>query len=274
MTRAGSIRLAAASARPANDDFRDAARLHIGRDVRGTISDATLQRGEPDHAGLSPDRSVWYRLRTRRRTPLMINTCTSNFDSVVAVYSGRSLTRLRKVDFNDDGCRSGDGSRVSFTARPGRTYVIAVAGFGENGRFRLGVHPFDAPPNDDFVFANSIRLGQSVTGTTRNATRELDEPRHARQDADLTIWYRMRVTRPGRVELNTAGSRFDTVLAVYTGRRLGRLREVASNDDVDCCRDLSSRVRFRARPGVTYRIAVAEYGFHASGRIRLTAVRR
>jgi hypothetical protein len=262
---------AAASARPANDDFRDAALVRVGRDVRGTIRDATIQPGEPRHATRSTEASVWYRLRVRHRLALMVNTCTSNFDSVVAVYSGRSIDGLRAVDFNDDGCREGAGSRVSFTARPRHTYVIAVAGFSPRGHFRLGVHRFDAPPNDDFAYARPIRLGETLTGTTRNATRELGEPRHAFTDADQTVWFRLRLATGRRVELNTCGSRFDTVLAVYRGRQVDRLRRVASNDDDPRSCGLDSRVRFRARAHVTYRIALAEFFTHESGRYTLNA---
>ena len=107
-----------------------------------------------------------------------------------------------------------------------------------------------------------------MSGNTRNATRELHEPRHNDKTADLTVWFKLTVAVAGRVELNTCGSGFDTVLAVYTGRALDRLSEVTSNDDE--CR-LSSRVTVDAVPGVTYRIAVAEYGGHRSGGFRLRA---
>jgi hypothetical protein len=260
---------ASASAAPVNDDFGDAKAVRDGSSVKGTVNGATRQRHEPRHGESLAGRSVWYRFHARRRTTVLFGTCKSNFDSVVAVYSGRRLASLRTVDFNNDGCGSvGAGSRVSFTARRGRTYRIAVAGFSPHGRFTLTVTKINAPPNDDFVDAVPIALGSTISGTTRNATRELHEPRHDNKTADLTVWFRMSVTTARRVELNTCGSGFDTVLAVYTGRRVDQLSPVVSNDD-DC--GLSSRVRFDAVPGVTYRIAVAEYGAHASGGFRLTA---
>lgn len=183
------------------------------------------------------------------------------------------MTSLRQVDFNNDGCgRDGAGSRVSFTARPGTTYHVAIVGFTPRGRFSLSVSKIDAPPNDDFFYAAPLAVGSSVRGTTRNATRELHEPRHDDKTADLTVWFRLRVRAPRAVELDTCGSDFDTVLAVYTGRRVDRLRRVTSNDDDDegSC-GLDSRVMFQANPDVTYRIALAEYAGHRSGRFRLTA---
>lgn len=264
-----SMSAATASAAPPNDNFAGAVALRVGSDVRGNIAGATKQRGEPRHGQSLAARSVWYRLRVKRKTTVLLSTCTSNFDTVVAVYSGRRLRALRAVDFNDDGCGPDRaGSRVSFTARRGRTYRIAVAGFRPRGRFTLVVTKVNAPPNDDFVDAVPISLGSTVSATTRNATRELGEPRHDRKDADLTVWFRIAVPSPMRVELNTCGSGFDTVLAVYTGRRVDRLERVASNDDA--C-GLSSRVVFDA-VARTYRIAVAEFGGHASGGFRLSAL--
>ena len=263
--------VASASAAPVNDDFGDAIAVRVGSSVKGNVNGATRQRREPQHAESLARRSVWYRFHARRRATVVLGTCKSTFDSVVAVYSGRRLASLRVVDFNNDGCGSiGAGSRVSFTARRGRTYRIAVAGFNPHGRFTLTVRKINAPPNDDFVDAVPITLGSTISGTTRNATRELHEPRHGDETADLTVWFRMTVATARRVELNTCGSGFDTVLAVYTGRRVDGLTPVVSNDD-SC--GLSSRVRFDAVPGVTYRIAVAEFGGHESGGFRLSAVR-
>ena len=259
---------ASASAAPRNDDFRNAARLKIGQPVDGTINAATKQRGEPRHARSLAKHSVWYRLGTSRKVAIGLSTCRSNFDSVVAVYSGRRLGSLREVDFNNDG-GCGDGSRVTSTARPGRVYRIAVAGFTPRGRFRMTVRSINTPPNDDFVDAVPIRLGESVGGTTRNATRELDEPRHAFEQADLSVWFRLTVASSRVVELDTCRAyAFDTVLAVYTGRTVSRLRDVTSDDD-SC--GLGSSVEFNAEAGVTYRIAIAEFGGHRSGSFTLSA---
>jgi hypothetical protein len=59
------------------------------------------------------------------------------------------------------------------------------------------------------------------------------------------------------VAFSTAGSLFDTTLAVSTGGSLSTLRLLARNDDY---RSYTSRVRLSVRQGRTYRIAVAGYG--------------
>ena len=153
---------ATASAAPRNDSFGNAATLRVGKAVKGTINGATNQHGEPRHANSLATHSVWYKLRARSRVGVLLGTCSANFDSVVAVYTGRRLSGLREVDFNNDGCgRSSGGSRVSFTAKRGKTYYIAVAGFAASGRFRLTVDRIFTPLNDDLADARGAdpRLG-------------------------------------------------------------------------------------------------------------------
>ncbi|HET8822808.1 MAG TPA: hypothetical protein VFM57_14785 [Thermoleophilaceae bacterium] len=259
-----------AAAAPNNDDFGDAIALRVGTTVKGSINGATKQPGEPRHARSLATRSVWYKFTSRRKRAIELGACNTNFDSVVAVYTGRSLRSLRPVDFNNDGCgESGGGSRVSFSARAGRVYRIAVAGFSSRGRFSLRTKGISVPPNDDFVDAVPIRLGETINGSTRGATRELDEPRHAGDEANLSVWFRLGVASQTVVQLDTCRLySFDTVLAVYTGSRVSGLRLVTSDDDT--C-GLGSRVEFTAEPGINYRIAVAEYGGNRSGSFGLSA---
>ena len=80
-----------ASAAPRNNDFGDAAALRVGKDVKGNINGAAKQRGEPRHADSLATHSVWYRFRSKRKVSVLLGTCSSSFDTVVAVYSGRRL---------------------------------------------------------------------------------------------------------------------------------------------------------------------------------------
>ena len=259
----------AALAAPSNDDFAQARSLRVGTTVKGSITGATKQRGEPRHANSLAKHSVWYRFRTRRKRAIALSTCRASFDSVVAVYTGRSLRALREVEFNNDGCvRSGGGSRVTFTARPGRTYRIAVAGFTRRGSFPLKTTRVAVPPNDDFADAAPIRLGTTIASTTANATRELREPDHAPGVAEpRTVWFRLTVASASTVRLNACNGSFPN-LAVYTGGRLDRLTRLRVNypDNLyDFC-----AAQFAAQPGVTYRIAFFNYfggGFRLAARV-------
>jgi hypothetical protein len=250
---------APAGAAPPNDDFADALPLRVGQTVVGTTVGATAQRGEPVH-GPGTSNSVWYRLRSDRKVSVLLNTCRAAGDSVIAIYTGRRVRSLTLIEFNDDGC-SNLGSRVSFTARPGRTYRIAIAPFDEDegGRFRLVASALNTPPNDDFVDAQQLALGSPIAGTSRRATLELREPTLGPH----SVWFRLRVGQAGRITLRACfpGLRDpDTALAVYTGRRVARLRRV----NWDSC-----SVSFAARAGVTYRIQVSHHD--GGSRFRLTA---
>src|SRR5207344_510028 len=61
----------------------------------------------------------------------------------------------------------------------------------------------------------------------------------------------------GTATIDTFGSDFDTMLAVYRGSSLHQLELVAENDDAE---GLQSRVRFPVKEGDEYRIAVDGYG--------------
>jgi hypothetical protein len=250
---------ASASAAPRNDDFGDAIKLRLGTDVKGNVTGATNQRGEPRHADSLAKRSVWYRLTSKRKVTVLLGTCKSNFDSVVAVYSGRRLRGLREVDFNNDGCgRSGAGSRVSFTARPGVTYRIAVVGFTPSGRFTLTVDRIFTPPNDDFVDAVRLAPGMQLSASTRGATRELREPAHA-FNSPHTIWFKLTVATPTHIRVGACNGSFPD-FRVYTGSSVSHLTRVGQDGGCD--------VEFDALAGTTYRIVAEDGG--SGGGFRLT----
>src|SRR5215210_1104757 len=242
-----------ALAAPANDNFANARGLRLGQTVRGSITDATRQSGEPRHAHSAATHSVWYRLRAKRTMTVAINTCTTSFDTVVAVYAGRSLRGLELVQYNDNGCsgRGGRGSRVTFRARSGVTYRIVVVGFVDKGRFRIGAFELTVPPNDYFADAVTVTLGQTFEGTTLNATRELGEPPH-RYNRAHTVWFNLSVTTATLVEAMACSAEG---VAVYTGKSVTSLTRVAPTATVGCFGE-----QFQAEAGVTYRISVESGG--------------
>ena len=87
---------AVASAAPRNDDFLDAIPVQVGSNVRGKVKGATKERGEHRHAESVARHSVWYRFRATRKVTVVFGTCRSNFDTVVAVYTGGEVTSLRR----------------------------------------------------------------------------------------------------------------------------------------------------------------------------------
>lgn len=105
----------------------------------------------------------------------------------------------------------------------------------------------------------------TVFGDNTAAGKEEGEPEHAGNAGGRSVWYRWTAPEDGAVTIDTVGSDFDTLLAVYRGSSLSELQLVAQNDDAD---GRQSRVCFPAGEGDEYRIAVDGYA-GASGTIVL-----
>lgn len=111
--------------------------------------------------------------------------------------------------------------------------------------------------NDAFAAA-LILSGNSngnVSIATHGATLETNEPIHAGVAGGASVWWRWTPAASGWVQIDTAGSNFDTLIGVYTGSVLIDLTAIASNDNRSTGETVSSVV-FYATQGVTYRIAV------------------
>ena len=96
------------------------------------------------------------------------------------------------------------------------------------------------------------------SGSNLGASKEIGEPNHAGNSGGASVWWTWAAPMSDEVTFNTQGSDFDTLLAVYTGESLNRLKAVGSNDDTGGT--LQSEVRFVAQQGQTYHVAVDGYG--------------
>ena len=232
---------------------------------KGSNIGAGKESGEPDHADESGGASVWWTWTAPTTGPVTFDTRGSNFDTLLAVYTGDSLSDLTETTSNDDtgGTRQ---SAVRFSAQRGQTYRIAVDGWdGESGTVVLNWRAFSAAAvlevaTDNFAPSVSI-IGASgrSTGGNVGAGKESDEPDHAGDSGGASVWWTWAAPTTGPVTFDTRGSNFDTLLAVYTGGSLNDLTAIASNDDTDDWL-LQSEVRFSAQQGQTYHIAVDGYG--------------
>jgi hypothetical protein len=113
-----------------------------------------------------------------------------------------------------------------------------------------------SPANDDLNKAIVLGAGPSSTaGTNIVATRQVGEPSHAGHAAGHSVWWQWKSPKQGgTLTVDTAGSTFDTVLAVYTGSKVNALVQRAANDDAGS--SPQSRVSFTVQPNTVYDIAV------------------
>ncbi len=92
-------------------------------------SGASKQPGEPNHANNQGGKSVWVTWTPDRSGTAVVNTIGSNFDTLLAVYRGRTVQTLTLVKQNDDRRTGVFDSRVQFHAIAGQRYRIAVDGY-------------------------------------------------------------------------------------------------------------------------------------------------
>jgi TolB protein len=260
---------------PPNDDLANATVL-TGEDVTrigDTNVGAGLQSGEPTEvAGVPGGASVWYSWTAPVSGRVSVDTGFSDFDTLLGVYTGSAVGSLSEVASNDDAGADYLTSTVGFAATAGTTYQIRVDGFrGDTGTIDLHLRETQGagPANDSF--ANAIPLdGRTATrtgDTNVGASLETGEP--ATVDGAPTgrsIWYRWTAPASGSLSLDTGGSSFDTLLAVYTGNTVSDLTEVAVNDDDSS--DLTSGLVTDVNGGTTYWIRVDGYA-GATGTVNL-----
>lgn len=133
------LNLVAALDAPANDLFSQPAQLSgdTGQITSHNLN-ATKESGEPSHAGNSGGKSVWWRWTAPFSGTASMDTHGSNFDTLLAIYSGTTLSGLSQLSANNNDGSSGNTSSVSVPVQAGNEYLIAVDGFnGTSGKIVL-----------------------------------------------------------------------------------------------------------------------------------------
>ncbi|HZB03121.1 MAG TPA: hypothetical protein VE737_02225 [Actinomycetota bacterium] len=135
----------AGAAPPPNDSF--AGRKVVAslpyEDVQNT-EEATTEPGEPPSCSGDPERSVWYEFTPPADGVFAADTLDSDYDTVVDLYTGTSLTDLHEVACRDDTMSSLQ-ARVVFSAAGSTSYFIQVSSYsGEGGTLVFRMREVDA----------------------------------------------------------------------------------------------------------------------------------
>jgi subtilisin family serine protease/outer membrane protein assembly factor BamB len=220
--------LASTSNRPFNDDF--AARVALtGSSVllRASNQYASAETGEPAHAGLTAGATVWWSWTAPRSGSAAIETTGSDFDTVLAAYTGSSVSALGLVASNDDNA-SATTSRISFTAVAGTTYQIAVGG-KNNASGGIVLTVGFVPTNDQFASATVLSgFSLRIPGSTALASSETSEPKAVATAKNRSVWYRWVAPTTDYYSFSVFAYGFDAVGAIYTGTTLATLHQVES----------------------------------------------
>ena len=258
------LNLAPKGAGPPNDDF--AKRVGLRGDqvkVTSSLVGATSELGEPMHADLSPpQKSVWWKWMAPSDGSLKIQVAATDFESKLALYAGWQVDDLILVASNANAPAGSTNVSIETEVRQGVEYAIAVSGYGgDQGALALdltfnssGVR--QSPTNDDFQSGKFVfEQDGRVTGGNDFASAEINEPEHgAHASPTNSIWWKWLAADSGKATVDTHGSDFDTVLAVYQGSSVQELSLVQSNDDHE--ETSTSQLSFDAQAGETYAIAV------------------
>ena len=231
---------------PPNDDFANA---QVITGAVGSVSAAnefaTKQTGEPDHAGNPGGRSVWYRWIAPWSQTVVFDTAGSDFDTLLAVYTGTNVESLAELVSNDD---TGDSvqSQVLFDAVSGTVYQVAVDGFdGASGTVVLNWKLASLPvpdrfePNDSFEQATN--LGTLETRVETNLSI------HALGDVDF-FQFTATTSSTVNVDLFFLNYQGDVDLFVYDADQVEIGSSTGTSD--------TEHVDFPATAGQTYFIQV------------------
>jgi subtilisin family serine protease len=144
--------------------------------VNGSNMRAHAETGEPNHAGFStPIQSVWWSWTAPSAGLVNFNTLGSDFDTMIAVYTGTSLNTLVEVSSNDDASASTKTSSTTFETTAGQTYVVAVDSFGNaTGSIQLETRftpDTVIPPSTDASLASLLIDSQTLSPSFSPSTR-------------------------------------------------------------------------------------------------------
>ncbi len=168
---------------------------------------------------------------------------------IIGVYTGErgALTPI--------GCQI---ERLRLDAVAGETYYFMVSNIDQAFYAKVLFILKEAlpeAPNDDFDDATPIPAliftDQKYTG---RATQGADDP--SLPGCGSSVWYRYTPEASHWLSADTAGSDYDTLLALYTGQR-GALTRLAANDDHG--ESLQSTLTYYVEGGETYYLMVCAH---------------
>ncbi|NNC95156.1 MAG: T9SS type A sorting domain-containing protein [Chitinophagales bacterium] len=245
---------------PGNDLCVNAIPIFCENVYIGSTSQAT-SIDLPSTCGTSvTGKGIWYTM-TGIDGSITIKTCggITNYDTKLHVYSG-SCGSFTCVTGNDDNCNL--QSSVTFTSILGTNYFIYVSGYSNNsGDFSLDVScTYTSPPsepNDSCMNAIAINCGDTLSGSTANATIS----QGGTCGPPITspgVWYTHNGTGLNATVSTCGMASFDTRISVFTGT-CGSLTCVGGNDDYNGCGTNTSQYTFGTNLGTQYYILV--HGF-------------
>lgn len=260
-TSSGTLVFHAERLLPPPNDLRTAAVDIPGLpfEHRGNNEGAGIESDEPEGC-ISSTRTVWYAYEPPADTEVVLSVQGVGFPPTLDVFTGD----LQSVVCDTAG--SGHHvARLLLSAAAGTTYLIRIGGLGDAS----GPYTFGAVEAPDGRLDGAIPVGAlpaSIPFDAGSLPDDGSEPSPCGGIAN-SLWFAYTADQDGAVLVDTHGSSFDTVLAVYDAA----LPEaaLACNDDGD---GRASDLVFEATKGRTYLIqAGGWYGSTGQGVLNVTS---
>src|ERR1017187_10272399 len=211
--------------------------------ISGSLSNATIEGGEPFIDGISSGQTVWGTWTAPSNGIVTLSANAGTFSPLLEIYTGNDLSNLSLIASNnyltcyehaECGCHWRERNQITFHVARGQAYQICVDSaiitdaswvqqpqtWGQysfnswavvqttnvpvGGDVQLGLQFTPAPPNDDFV--NRIKLqGSRLHFSTSNtgATKQPGEPNHLGNPGGSSVWFSWTAPASGRVTLST-----------------------------------------------------------------------
>ncbi|MFA6045261.1 MAG: hypothetical protein WC718_09770, partial [Phycisphaerales bacterium] len=277
---------------PANDNQANAQPLADGVQFSDTLAAsggraAATNDGTASCGNSATAADVWFSYLPQTTGTVLLDTCGSTVDTVMAAFSG-TPGALVQISCNDDNGGNGPcGSAqnlTSYLAVPmtaGTRYYIRMAGYqGALGAYKVratggnGVLP---PANDTCANSTTITGPVTVFSTVGSAT---DGPTHTgcnfngSNQITNDIWFNYTPTISGTLTADTCdpSTSFNTKLAIYTDALCVNFdaRLIGCSDDDAACGSGRSKASAQVTAGATYKIRVGGFnGATGTGRLNV-----
>jgi uncharacterized repeat protein (TIGR01451 family) len=267
------------------------AKRGMGYGARAPTSDTTVGVIEafdfpPDVAGTFPDGILEVSVTPINASALLAGATNSIFvrvtdgpgvtnATITATINGTNLV-FRNDGLRPDALESDAVYSASFVVPTNPSSValtLVISAPDKDTSTNWVTYSIIKPPgNDDF--ANAIKVpaaGAVYLSNNKRATMETDEPAHGGDvNAAASLWWNYAPLVSGNVLVDSGGSDFMSVVAVYTNNTLTNLQAAASA--LGTSRRKGAFVTFSAQAGVNYHLAVAAISSTDVGTLRLNIV--
>ena len=248
----------------------------LGMNAFDTTGNTDSGFHDPSCEGRDGFTDIWFVYTAAQTGIATVNTCGSDFDTVLRVLEGPDCATLTCLAGNDDACATSSGSNfaseVQVPVVVGQQYFIHVEGWS-SGSQGVGTLDISQSLGEDCSDAIAVADGITPFDTTGYTDSGFHDGSCASRDGAEDIWFVYTASASGNTTFETCGADFDTVLRLFEGPDCATLTCLEGNDDV-CATSIGNNFASSMSPfltaGNSYRIQVEGWSPGDQGAFDLT----